>query len=387
MKEHSVERLVLSLNFILTCGTIIATLTRLDQIASLLFAATYACLALGIVAQVVNQRRLSPQLICAILCTFFSILHTLISILRYGGGVTISSLATFLLTLLFFCFAVDMEKSNRLSYLIVGIGAAITILFLFAYPFAEVNPHNHSIYFGFTNPNIAGMFLMHAVLYVGLAIFFVKRWIVRIPLILLVAGGIYMILLTRCRSALVGLAVFAVLAVWFLLKRCKSIPAWLSVTVVLIPLFFAVIYLLANDAGMLESIGILDGEGKDVNSRVKVWERAFTIIRRDLFTGDYAALYNTDTGMGQRHNMHLEVLTAYGLIPFILYIVTLLLCVLPIGESANTPKKQLPLLAFFSVILAGTFEAGFITGALGLYVLSGGFLACAAMQEDGGEAE
>ena len=82
--------------------------------------------------------------------------------------------------------------------------------------------------------------------------------------------------------------------------------------------------------------------------------------------------------------MHIEVLTAYGLIPFVLYVVILLLCVLPIGERASTLKKQLPLLAFFAVILAGTFEAGFITGALGLYILSGGFLACSVMVEDEG---
>lgn len=382
MKEHSVERLVLSLNFILTCGTLLATFAQLDRIASLLFAATYALLALGIVAQVINNKVLSPRLICTVICVAFCLLHTLISILRYGGEVTISSLATFLLTLLFFCFASDMPQNNHLAHLIVGIGGGITLLFLLAYPFIEKIYFNQGLTFGFTNPNITGMFLMHGVLYVGLAICFVKRWIVRIPLILLAAGGIYMTLLTRCRSALVGIAVFAILAAWFLLKRYKRVPPWLSATIVLIPLIFAVLYLLANDAGLLEAFGLWEDEGKNTNSRVAVWEKAVAIIRMHLLTGDYATLYNAENGMGQRHNMHIEVLTAYGLIPFILFVIILLLCILPIGERASTPKKQLPLLAFFAVILAGTFEAGFITGALGLYILSGGFLACSAMLED-----
>ena len=382
MKEHSVERLVLPLNFILTCGAVLATFLRLDGIASLFFAATYAFLALGIVAQAINQGVLSPRLICTVICALFCLLHTLISIARYGGEVSMSSLATFLLTLVFFCFAMDMPQCNRLVHLTVGIGSSVTLLFLLAYPFLEKTYIGHGLTFGFSNPNITGMFLLHAVLYVGLAIFYAKRWIARIPLILLAAGGIYMILLTRCRSALVGLAVFAVLAAWFLLKRSRLVPPWLCATIIILPLIFAVLYLLANDAGLLEAFGIWEEEGKNTDSRVKVWEKSFAIIREHLFTGDYAILYNAENGIKQRHNLHVEVLTAYGLIPFILFVIILLLCVLPIGEQAHTPKKQLPLLAFFAVIVAGTFEASFITGALGLYVLSGGFLACAVMAED-----
>lgn len=382
MKEHSVERLVLPINFILICGIALSTFAGLTQVASLLFAATYALLLLGVVAQTVNRRVLPPSLICVIACGIFCLLHTTISIARATGGAALSSVATFVLSILFFSFATHMSQNERLADILMWIGGALSALFLVGYFVFDPAYMGTSLTMGFYNPNITGMFLMHACLYNLLAVLRAKRWYLRVLSAVLAGAAIYLILQTRCRSALLGLAAFAVLAVLFLLLRPRRIPIWLVVTVIVTPLVFAVLYLLANEAGLLELIGLLEDEGKTTTSRVEVWQEAFAIIREHLFTGDYAALYAPEVGIGQRHNIHVEILTAYGLIPFLLFIGAMFFCLVPLSEEADTPTKQLPLLAFFALLLAGTFEAGFITGALGLYVLSGGFLAIAAISGD-----
>ncbi len=382
-KEFTLERFAITALFALLCGIIPATFFGADGVVSVLFLASYPVLLFAILVGAVNRRTLPRPLIYAAACAVFALVGVAISAARAGGDLPLNSLSTFITfvcTLLFFGYAANLPQDTYTAHMpaIIG-GGVLALMFTVGYPFLSEYLWGGDLTFRFYNPNVAGMFLMHIILYLVLAIPKTKSVFFRILLGTLILTCAYFLYRTECRSAILAIGAFLILSFFVWISKKDRIPTWLTVAMALTPLIFTVLYLVANEIGLLEYISMMEDDNKTSTSRVLVWQEALAIIKENFFTGDYAALYGAD-GIGQRHNIFMEVFSAYGVIPLCLFTATLLSCLIPLGKRADTFGKQLPLLAFFSVLLGGTFEAGFIMGALGLYILSGGFLAMAAAE-------
>ncbi len=373
MKEHSVERAYLYLAAGLVIGIVAGTILHQSAVVSLLFAATFLLLFPAAAVQAYNAKELPLTLFlvlcCAGLCLF--------NILQGAKELQVSYLkkwAVFISTLLFFHVVVHIEAGERAVFPLLFLGAAPSLLYCAAFFFLEHEVFSGGLTLGFSNPNLTGVYLMHAMLYLALLAYYTRYKLLR-----LLCGGLFLVSLvileeTRCRSAMVGLAVFFLLAVVCLWLKPKRFSAPVSAFFLLLPLLFALLYLLANQIGLLSVLSPEGGDltSKSFTSRVIVWTEAMEFIGNHPLFGAYREI--SETALGQRHNIHLDVLASYGIPVFLLFAALLHVCVLPIGEKADTPARQLALCAFFGIMAAGIFEAGLFSGTMGLYVFSGGFL-------------
>jgi len=245
------------------------------------------------------------------------------------------------------------------------------------YLLSNVQMKAGGITMGFSNPNFAGMWLLHIFLY---GMLFVmesfssgKRGnLIIFPILLLLLN---MIFLTRARSCLVGVAFF------FLMLPFKSFVCrhnkLFAVIVSLFPIVFALIYLLTVNSHLVRSIfDFLLSTGKTLNSRVGIWTNAFNMFYESPVFGNYAGI-SDGTGMSQMHNTHVDFLCSYGLIPFAFFIKILYDCLASVGKKVESFSNYAALCAFYSVIVVGSFEAATLSGAMGLNLLTTGFLTMA----------
>ena len=241
----------------------------------------------------------------------------------------------------------------------------------------------------FSNPNEAGMFIVTSLLYLG--VFIVAGWHLGIKIkyfIILLVGFVSLfsavfalLLLTGCRSAILSLALFVILVIAdVLFKKGLPIRKRTCVFLALIPFIFVFIYLLyVNTLSVDVSFG--HEGGKDAGNRIKIWKPIIDNFFHYLAFGDYYGI-SKGTGGSQMHNTHLDVYASYGIVPLIIYIKLLSKVIWQSWRNAKNRFKRISVFAFISCQVYCTFEAGFVSGSAGLYILIIGFLLLANYQSN-----
>jgi O-antigen ligase len=188
---------------------------------------------------------------------------------------------------------------------------------------------------------------------------------------------------TSARSTFVALFVFAVFALFDAVhKKNICISPNVSWFVLWSPLLLALGYLLLFETGFVEKyFSFMDfGEGKALDARLEIWGRALKAFSEHPLLGAYYEI-SDGTGMSQLHNTHLDTLVSYGLLPFVLFMTLICRGVRKILPYADTSLSKISLFAFYTIILQGTFEAALVSGGVGLYIMSFGFLLLAKYRD------
>lgn len=232
----------------------------------------------------------------------------------------------------------------------------------------------------FSNPNLAGMFLLVSALYLSLILFsgelFNLRLIIHVMVGLLLVSNLYLILLTGCRSSFLAYFFFIMLVILdYISKGNFRLKHWMIFLLAILPLVFAIVYVLQASSISDVSISLVgDQEGaKENSSRLPVWLPAFETIVEHPITGDYYGI-SEGTGMSQMHNTHVDVLASYGLLPFVLFVYLLYRCTINVTIGAHNRFQRVSVYAFLSCFISGTFEAALVSGSTGFFLIAFGFL-------------
>ncbi|MBR3382870.1 MAG: O-antigen ligase family protein [Clostridia bacterium] len=227
---------------------------------------------------------------------------------------------------------------------------------------------------GFVNPNFTGMWLTHVLLYGVYIIVSVKKPLVRVPVAAISLLCLVLIWNTFTRSCFFGLAFFAIMMFVGKVWNVRKLSPVMVVLIILLPLICALFYLFIADSTWFSKLfDFIVRPGKKLNARDEIWRVTLNMLKNNPLIGCYSEISN-GTGLSQLHNTHIDVLCSYGVIPFVLFIVSLTAVVGKVNQRIRSFRQFTALSAFLSIIVIGSFEAAIVSGSTGLYILSGGFL-------------
>lgn len=355
-------------------GIVLFLILSRSTYVSLLFYLTFLLLLCGILRQVVTAPHIHwlyfTALCCVVLSFFHIIAQTTVTDFEYY-----KKLIMFACTVLFIPYVVHMTVNKRMVDTVLRINILIGLLYVVLYLAGYRTEYGHGLTMNFPNPNQLGLFLLQSALYVLLGMFYYKARVARVLLFGLGCFLVYLINLTHARSCLIAIGAFLIILfiVWFTKKRPVLSPFW-SFMLLLVPLLFAILYMVLYNRGLLGNFDFMDtSEGKTVTSRVGVWQDAFNLIKENFLFGTYM-------GMDQRHNTHVDILSTYGFLPFVLFMSVLSGGVRLVSDREHDTFSCLSIWAFYAVVLMGTFEAALVAGSTGMHILSFGFLIFAKYQ-------
>lgn len=224
--------------------------------------------------------------------------------------------------------------------------------------------------FGFSNPNLATMFL--SMLYM-------------LHLCRLLADGkwrhgawaavlLFFVVETGSRNALLAVTMVTVWALWIRKRESVRIGGLTSGVIAWMPMMFSAVYMAVVSSERVRlALQFLSGEGKGLGSRVEVWQRAWSTIAASPLLGAYHAI-SDGTGLSQMHNSHLDLGASYGL--------TVLILVCMLLRRWLRGGRNIYILGFAGALLLGIGEAAVFSGGLGIYIFAGSFLLLAKGEQD-----
>ncbi len=368
----SLTPLLLRCQMLTLFGIVLAQAFGQSRIASLLFTLTFP-LTLGLwlsraFTGISRENLLSALTVVAALgCTAGNALLT-------GTAVSLGyfrKVIMFSASLLYFGCLLDYVPAKGMVRWCFRWNTALALTFAALYLLRK--PHMFLLHgrvsgyltFRFTNPNLAAVFLGGVCM---LEIIQVRAYSEKKQKIfhgLLGAVLAVFVWHTQARNAMLLLLLFTLGGS---LERLLQLPKGLAAFLVLLPLMFALGYLLFLDAPPLQALlGFWDREGKGLDSRQGIWLFAWEGFRHSPLLGAYSQI-SGGTGSSQMHNSHVDVLASYGIFVFALF------CRFLYGLLRRPSQSGWPMLcrvAFGALLLSGIGEAMLFSGGMGIYLLPG----------------
>lgn len=234
--------------------------------------------------------------------------------------------------------------------------------------------------FGFGNPNAVAMYLAPMFMMTFCTLLRQEKPGQKLfhGAVLLLLG--LFVLLTQSRNALMMTLLFAAVAVFVLLRERiekvtdRQLPMrynrWVSWGVALFPMIFAIFYMIFIGSDWVSKLfGFMVSEGKDLDSRVKMWTPAFEAILRSPLIGSYYSV-SGGTGSSQMHSTHVDTAACYGIPVMLLMSYMQKRYIHQKGKTYHNKVHFMYMTAFCCALLMGTFEAAVYSGGLGVYVFA-----------------
>ena len=230
--------------------------------------------------------------------------------------------------------------------------------------------------FGFTNPNLTAVFLsavcMIELIHGAAA---VKR-MEKLRHTVQAGWMLFFVFETRARNAQLLLVFFltAYLILTFFPSRKPRMNGWMAAVVTMFPFLFAMGYLLLVHSPVIQKLfSFLIGEGKELDSRIGIWQFALSAFASSPVFGAYSEI-SGGTGASQMHNSHLDILASYGAPVFGMFCV-FLFQVLHGGDAQGGGHIHFLCQAgLAALLLSGMGEAMLFSGGMGIYLFTGVFL-------------
>ncbi len=368
------EKLILMTLFT-AVGSILGRVLANNTVTSLFFAASFVLLLISFfyTLMVKGMRRSDFLLISTCLCVaFFAIM------LSHPGIITFSyakKMIMFSCTVLMLQMASVIEFSPKATRAVLCLGGLCAVLLAsIYYVLGERTMMAGGLLLRFSNPNETGMFLLHGWLYCILLTFAGNSFLKRLFFIVLSAAMLYLIFLTRARACLVSAACMLCFLLISQFGKSDIIKTrWICFLVMVLPLIAIPVYKTFLTSDLTDMFTFLTGKGKTLGSRWVIWENALNVLYQNPFLGNYYEI-SDGLGMSQMHNTSIDVLASYGVPVFICYQIILFNTMSRIAKEINTRNQRIAICAFYVIMIQGTFEASFVSGGSGLYLLSCGFL-------------
>lgn len=273
-------------------------------------------------------------------------------------------------TIIFMFLMLNIEANKTTAEKVLILNVFISLLYPIGYNFFPQIEMNHlDASLNFSNPNLAGMWILQSLLYLVISFLILKNKYIRILSVISFFLNLYMLDLTGARNCMISLVLFAAVCVIVFVKGTISFPNWFIGIINAAPICFVFLYLEYIDK--IAESGILDfliGEGKTLTSRVEMWERFLAKIEDSWLIGSYY------TAGGNAHNSQLVILCSFGLLTLLLTIYfNYKLCSI-LNDKCESKASLCCLGAFFGIILMGFGEGALYSGAMGIYIMASGYI-------------
>lgn len=362
---------------------ILFTIAKQGTLVSLCFSMSFIVL-LGYSLRRATTTGYSLNLVLLIIVSFVNVtvnaLTSSEAILCFGYFKKLLMFVSFMLML---NFAQNDDITRKAYNIIFKLPCVMAIILVCSFFAGNTTRYAGGITLGFSNPNFTGMWLMHLFVYVFLLAYSTRNRTKRLALGTALVIMLWLIYETKARSCLIGLFVFFLLYIMGRLTNdnfAKRPVVWGTAN--LFPIVFALVYQsLLNAKWFIDTFSFLVSEGKGLNSRAAVWTPAMRAFSSSPIFGDYCGI-SQGTGLSQLHNTHLDVLVSYGIVPFILFLVALFELSRRITDRKMSGFNYIAFCGFLAVIIEGTFEAGVVSGAMGLNILTAGLIMLANYESE-----
>lgn len=359
------------LSGLIVCFTILGE----GQAVSLCFVASFIVLLLYAGQRSISKKYSSLVVLLAILALFNVNLNALISSETIWGFDYFKKVFIFISFVIFLYFSYTDPVGERTIRVVRKIPCIAGILLIISYYFLGNNAsYAHGITLGFSNPNFTGMWLMHIAIYMFIDMTDnEKKPLYRIAISVCFFITSWLIVLTFARSCLFGLILFVLLCLSRKVFRIDLARKKLFILAIVITpfLFFVVYQSVVSTEWFNDVFSFMVSEGKPLTSRKHIWGEAIKALNNHLILGNYCGISH-GTGMAQMHNIELDVLCSYGLIPFLLFLNVLYDGCTKTAKEALLDKEYYALCGFLAVVFSGIFEAGIVAGSMGLNFLTAG---------------
>ncbi len=228
--------------------------------------------------------------------------------------------------------------------------------------------------FNFSNPNLLALFLTAICMSELNFLLLENNKIKKIIYIVICLFLIYFILETKARICSIVIILYVFFMLYYKLKnKIKFSPIILKITSIF-PIIFVLLYFwLINNIKFLSFLSFLSSEGKELSSRQTIWMYAIENLKKNPIFGAYSQISN-GLGSSQMHNTHLDIITSYGLIVFVLFCVWLFLILTSLNKKSESFAQFINIFSFIMLLLCGISEAALFAASLGLNVYVGNFL-------------
>lgn len=293
----------------------------------------------------------------------------------------------FVCTIIYFntLIKVKIDKNKMKKHIkIINNILVVFLIFMYIFNYNKMFIYNNIISdylcFNFGNPNIAAIFLLTLTIFE--ISFFVDEKKKKIKCIFLVAilFLIYFIIKTKSRNCLIILLLYMILLLY---KTKINGNKFSNITVFIIstwPYIFSKLYLklIYNDT-LQEKFSFLVSKGKGLDSRYYIWNYAFDSFYDSPIIGAYNKIITNS--FAQMHNTHVDILSSYGILVFILFIIFLIHIIKKLDSDKKDLSSKIYFLGFIAIILYGMGETALIGGTLGLYIYIGNLILLAKKDE------
>lgn len=378
MKKISVNDWLIKLLYLLSTTIIVFQLFGQNNLVSASFYLTFI-LAVGL--WIVNLTRWVDWLdILVVLIIVIAGMNILINSVIERSVIDFSYLKkyiTFSITIMFLRFSEKIRLTDGQKKFIGNCVDFITIFFIVCfllkgndlyYLEGRISPY---LTFKFTNPNLTGLFLVCFIVTEMLLLIDEKTKKRRVYRILLLMFLFYFILKTQARASILAtifLFVFSLFVI-FSKKKMFRLNKWYAILFALSPAIFIYIYMyIMRNNKLLNMLSFFSTKGKELSSRENIWKNGINAFFESPIFGAYSQNSN-GTGVFQLHNTHLDTISSYGVLVFVLVCI-LLYCFIYKKGRLCTKQDMICNIGFSTVIFMGLGEAALFSGGLCIYIFA-----------------
>lgn len=370
------DALLLKLQFLTLAGIVVTQPLGWAPVSSILFSLTFvwtACFWL-----VMAKKRLRGVNVLGLLLMLLSLACVLANAMLTGTALSFGyfkKVFIFCTTLLFFGAMEGYRPEKRTVDFLLRLNTLLALFLgvMYLWQGEAMRWMNGRVTqyltFRFTNPNLTAAFLAAACILETVGLFSARRgsrWghgALAVLMACFAAG-------TRCRNIQWLLLVFFLVALTAaLFPRPRKLGPGMAVLIGTGPLVFAQAYrMLVHSPWVRRLFSFWTGDGKPLDSRMVIWNRAAEAFAASPLVGAYSQI-SGGMGWSQMHNSHLDVLASYGgpaCVLFCMFLVQLLRSPEAQGRTAFLCRA-----GFACLLLSGVGEAMLFSGGMGIYLFAG----------------
>lgn len=391
MKLKQVDTFLFKAIYLVMFGIIVTQVLNLDSLTSLLFLLTFPLTVLLWLRSV--RQTVTETDIIMIVTAAMAVVGVLLNAGAANADLSfqyMKKLIMFVMTLLYFQTAYRVQIPGKLADFINKLVDLLALFLLVMYLARPTLMHTIggrvSMYltFRFTNPNMTAMFLVSVYMMKIHRLFTREKWYVKCWHCAMLAVLLWFVVETQSRNALLVLVMYTVLSFWLFFRGRKEMyisKGW-AVLFSVFPACLVWAYMtLVNSRWIQNLLSFLISEGKQLDSRVKIWKPALEALWKSPVFGAYYEISH-GTGISQMHNSHMDIAASYGILVLLLVCVLLIRYLHQGGRRYADKSRFIYILGFAGMVVLGMGEAAVFSGGLGIYILAGTFLLLANQETD-----
>lgn len=383
MEQRKIDVVLFRILFLLAAGIVVVQPLGFSGLTSYMFLLTFPLTVFLWIRSV--RKTLTGTDLLVISVVALAALNVLINASVTGvmpGFSYIKKLIMFVVTLLFLQMAYRVRVDKNMIRFVNIVVDFLTVYFILMYFTQNVRMFTLNgrvsayLTFCFSNPNLTGLFLTCLYMLELYRLFSPEKWYWKVIHIIMACFLAFFVWQTDSRNCLLVMTLFTGICAWLVFRGHRQMrigKLWAAI-ISAFPMLFLVAYMaFVYTPWVQNTFDFLVGEGKNLDSRMRIWGPAMNQLAASPLIGAYSQI-SKGTGMSQMHNTHLDVACSYG-IPVLILFCVLIWNYLNQKDRCYTEKASfIYILGFACAIMLGIGEAALVSGGLGLYIFIGTFL-------------